>query len=110
MHIANPQTGLHVQSNDERVELITSDDRIPELIETMIAVTGVDNLDIVVVQMTDVSPDYAKWVQLQSEEEDQTNAFYNVDAFGSMSSISDKPPAGPDKKIKCKGDFCPCPK
>jgi hypothetical protein len=47
LHIANP--GLHVRTNDARVEMITSDDRIPELIETCIAVTQNDNLDIVVV-------------------------------------------------------------
>ena len=50
LHIANP--GLQVRTNDARVEMITSDDRIPELIETCIAVSQNDNLDIVVVQMT----------------------------------------------------------
>lgn len=59
----------------------------------MISVTGNDNLDIVVVQMTGVSPDYKDWVTLQSTEQDQTDAYYNVDAFGSMSSIRNKPDA-----------------
>lgn len=100
LHIANP--GLHVRTDDARVEMITSDDRIPELIETCIAVSQNDNLDIVVVQMTDVSPDYGKWVTLQSTEVDQTDAYYNVDPFSEI-----KPKA--DKKVKCKCDFCPCP-
>lgn len=47
LHLAN--TGLHVQQEDQYVEWITSDDRIPELIETAIAVSGNENLDIVVV-------------------------------------------------------------
>lgn len=110
LHVANP--GLHIQQEDSRIEFITSDDRVPELIETMIAVTGNDNLDIVVVQMTNVSPDYGKWVTLQSTEMDQTDAFYNSNAWGSMDSIANKPVAGtgPDKKVKCKDDYCDCPK
>lgn len=50
--------------------MYTSDDRVPELIETAITATGNENLDIVVVAMTDVSPDYKDWVKLQSTEQD----------------------------------------
>lgn len=100
LHIA--QNNLHVRQNDARVEMVTSDDRIPELIETCIAVSQNDNLDIVVVQMTQVSPDYGKWVALQSTEVDQTDAYYNVDPFSEIKPVT-------DKKVKCKCDFCPCP-
>jgi len=85
LHIGNP--GLHVRTEDSRVEMITSDDRIPELIETCIAVSQNDNLDIIVVQMTEVSPDYAKWVSLQSTEVDQTDAYYNVDPFAEIKPV-----------------------
>jgi len=44
--------------------MITSDDRVPELIETAIAVSGNENLDIIVVSMNSASPDYRKWVSL----------------------------------------------
>lgn len=61
-------TGLHVQQNDYRVEMVTTDDRVPELVETAIAVSGNENLDIIVVSMNNASPDYKKWVQLQATE------------------------------------------
>lgn len=70
--------------------MYTSDDRVPELIETAITATGNENLDIVVVAMTDVSPDYKDWVKLQSTEQDQSNAYYNVDAFGGEEAIANK--------------------
>jgi len=88
LHLSN--TGLHVQQNDARVEFITTDDRIPELIETCIGVSGNENLDIIVTGLNSLSPDYKKWVALQATEEDQTNAYYNVDAFGGEKPIADK--------------------
>lgn len=96
LHLTN--TGLHVQQNDARVEMVTSDDRVPELIETAISVSGNENLDIIVVAMNNASPDYQKWVSLQATEQDQTNAYYNVDAFG-----GDKPIA--EKRIAKMGDY-----
>ena len=62
--------GMHVQQEEARVEFVTADDRIPELMETAIAVSGNENLDIVVVQMNQVGPDYSDWVSLQSIEQD----------------------------------------
>lgn len=88
LHLTN--TGLHVQQNDARIAMITSDDRVPELIETAIAVSGNENLDIIVVSMNSASPDYRKWVSLQSTEQDQTNAYYNVGAFGNDQPIAEK--------------------
>lgn len=79
-----------MQQGDYRLEMITSDDRVPELIETAIAVSGNENLDIVVVALNDISPDYKDWVTLQSIEKDQTNAYYNVDAFGGDQPIAEK--------------------
>jgi hypothetical protein len=38
LHLSN--TGLHVRQNDHRLAMYTSDDRVPELIETAISVTG----------------------------------------------------------------------
>lgn len=88
LHIGNP--GLHVFQNDHRLAMYTSDDRVPELIETAISATGNENLDIIVVGMADVSPDYKNWVGLQSTEQDQTNAYYNVDAFNGEEAIANK--------------------
>lgn len=68
LHLTN--TGLQVQQNDARLEMYTTDDRVPELIETAIAVSGNENLDIVVVAMNSISPDYKKWVNLQATEQD----------------------------------------
>ena len=90
--------GMHVQQEEARVEFVTADDRIPELMETAIAVSGNENLDIVVVQMNQVGPDYSDWVSLQSIEQDQTNAFYNKDPFG-----GDKPIA--ERRVARMGDF-----
>jgi len=66
LHLTN--TGLHVQQNDDRVEMFTTDDRVPELIETLISASGNEMLDLIVVSMTDVSPDYKEWVNLQATE------------------------------------------
>jgi len=66
LHLTN--TGLHVQQDDYQLTMYTTDDRVPELIETAVSVTGNDNLDIIVVAMSDVSPDYKDWVKLQSIE------------------------------------------
>lgn len=96
LHLTN--TGLHVQQGDVRLEMITTDDRVPELVETAIAVSGNENLDIIVVSMTDTSPDYKDWIVLQATEKDQTNAYYNVDAFG-----GDKPIA--EKRVARMGDY-----
>lgn len=96
LHLTN--TGLHVQQNDARLEMYTTDDRVPELIETAIAISGNENLDIVVVAMNSISPDYKKWVSLQATEQDQTDAYYNTDAFG-----GDKPIA--EKKVARMGDY-----
>lgn len=83
--------------------MVTTDDRVPELIETAIAVSENENLDIIVVSMESASPDYKKWVQLQATEQDQTDAYYNVGAF------DDK--VFTEKKIPKIGDYCDkCPK
>lgn len=76
------KTGLHIKQNENRIEMYTSDDRVPELIETAISTSDKENLDIIVVSMAAISPDYKDWVSLQSTEQDQTNAYYNVAAFG----------------------------
>jgi hypothetical protein len=70
--------------------MYTSDDRVPELIETAITATGNEKLDIIVVAMENISPDYNDWVALQSTEQDQTNAYYNMDAFGGEEAIANK--------------------
>jgi len=62
LHMSN--TGLHVSRDGARVTMVTSDDRVPELIETAISVSGNDNLDIIAVSMNAVSPDYKKWISL----------------------------------------------
>ena len=61
--------------------MFTTDDRVPELIETAISTSGNEMLDLIVVSMSDASPDYKDWVSLQATEQDQTNAYYNVAAF-----------------------------
>jgi len=53
--------------------------------------------------MNGISPDYSKWVALQSTEQDQTSAYYNVDPYSEIKPIV-------DKKVPCKDDYCPCPK
>lgn len=96
LHIG--QGGMHVKQEGARVEFVTSDDRVPELMETAISTCGNENLDIIVVQMNQVGPDYSDWVTLQSTEQDQTNAYYNQDAFN-----GDKPIA--EKRVARMGDF-----
>ena len=48
--------------------MYTTDDRVPELIETAITATGNEKLDIIVVAMQNISPDYNDWVALQATE------------------------------------------
>jgi hypothetical protein len=49
--------------------MITSDDRVAELIEECVDVTKNENADILIRQLSGVSKEYAKWVGLQTEEE-----------------------------------------
>lgn len=44
--------------------MFTTDDRVPELIETAISASGNELLDLIVVSMTDISPDYKEWISL----------------------------------------------
>jgi hypothetical protein len=44
--------------------MYTTDDRVPELIETAISASGNENLDIIVVSMSGIAPDYKEWVSL----------------------------------------------
>jgi len=83
-----------VTDSVQRVVMITSDDRVAELIEEVVDVTKNENADILVRQMTAASTEYNKWAKLQTEALDDTNAYYKKDAFANSKPVSSETVSG----------------
>lgn len=74
--------------------MVTSDDRVAEMIEVAVSASGDANLDLLVTPIENASPDYIKWAKNQTIEQDQTDAFYNVDPFANSTPIASERVAG----------------
>lgn len=65
--------GNHVQNTNwddiHRLTMVTSDQRVAQLIEEVVDVTGNQNSDIMIRQLSGVSQEYAKWVSWQTQIE-----------------------------------------
>ena len=76
-----------------RLTMVTSDDRVAEVIEevakwTTDPVEEHTPFDLVVVPMATGSKDYINWVKLQTLKKDDSTAFFNQDAGAKMSAIT----------------------
>ena len=61
-------TSLHVSQGQYRIDMVTSDDRVAEMIEVAVANSGQSNLDFLVTPMENAGPDYISWVKNQTIE------------------------------------------
>lgn len=52
-----------------RLVMLTSDDRVADLIEECVDVTKNENSDILIRQLSGIGKEYSKWVGLQTQEE-----------------------------------------
>lgn len=86
--------GTIMRDTVQRVVMITSDDRVAELIEEVVDITHNENSDILVRQMTAASKEYNKWAALQTEALDDSNAYYKKKAFAVGKPVSSETVAG----------------
>ena len=74
-------SALNVANDQVRVDLVTTDDRVAELIEVAVAAAGDDGMPVLVTPVAQASSDYLEWAKEQCVEMDQTDAHYNDDPF-----------------------------
>ena len=72
----------------QRLNLITSDDRVAELIEAIVAQTKNEKADVLVRQMTAASKEYNTWAKKQCEAQSEENAYYKDNAFANNTPVS----------------------
>jgi hypothetical protein len=80
------------------VEVVTADDRVPELIETAIEARQNDVMYVMVTPYQSGSPEYFKWAKNQTIEQDTAGAWYKKDPFENSTPIA-------HEDVKGMGDF-----
>jgi hypothetical protein len=88
--ISDPHTSL--------VEVVTADDRVPELIETAIEKRGTDIMYVMVTPYQSGSAEYFKWTKNQTLEQDTAGAWYKKDPFENSTPIA-------HEEVKGMGDY-----
>ena len=81
-------TSNYMKHAQTRVTWVTNDDRVAELIETVIERTKVEDLNIVVNQMIAASGDYIDWAKQQTIPLPGGNDYFNVDPFANSTAIA----------------------
>jgi len=61
----------HKWEEIHRLQMVTSDERVPELIEECVDITKNEKADIIIRQLSGISHEYSKWVGLQTTEESE---------------------------------------
>jgi len=70
--------------------MVTSDDRVAELIEDVVDMTHNDEADILVRQMSGVSSEYSKWANLQTAELGDQAFTWDKDPFANSKPVSEE--------------------
>ena len=70
------------------IDVITADDRVPELIETAIEVRNNDIMYVFVTGYQSGSTEYFKWAKNQTIEADSEGAWYKKDPFENSTPIA----------------------
>ena len=81
---------MHEIDHEVYLDMVTSDDRVAEMIETAIKVSGDPNLDILVTPLSGVSPDFSEWAKKQTIEADPSDSLYNDDPFKGSTPIAEE--------------------
>ena len=78
---------------NHRISGVTSDLRVAELIDRVASHNvGSDKIpfDLIVVPLTNASPDYIDWVKLQTMKKDPSLAFYNEEPEEEIEGLDNK--------------------
>lgn len=81
---------MHINKEAYLLDVMTSDDRIAEMVETAISVTNNELLNVLVSPYNTASADYVAWAKNQTIEADQSEAYYNVDPFANSTPIANE--------------------
>jgi uncharacterized protein involved in tolerance to divalent cations len=80
--------------NRHKLVMISSDDRIADVIEEVATFMAKFNepipFDLVVTPLATGSKEYIEWVKLQTLKKDDSTAFFNVQAESSMEALTEK--------------------
>lgn len=92
--------GMVEDPNSTLIDVVTSDDRVPELIETAIENRQNDIMYVMVTPYQSGSVEYFKWAKNQTLEADTANAWYKKDPFENSKPIA-------TEDVKSMNDFQP---
>jgi len=71
-----------------RLMMVTTDDRVAELIEECVDVTGDENSDIMIRTLTGISSEFKKWATLQTQPKYDIFSFNDVDPWANSKPVS----------------------
>jgi len=87
--IGNPRSNI-VTEYKHQLFMITSDERVAELIEETVDISKEEQTDILIFQMTAASKEYIAWAVNQTEPVDDSNQYTDVDPFANSTAIGDQ--------------------
>lgn len=79
---------LHVEKDQVRMNMVTTDDRVAEVIELAYDITKNPKLPVLVTTLHAAGGDYIAWVKQQAEANGDDDAFYNADPFDKSKAIA----------------------
>jgi len=79
---------LHVDKGVQRLHMVTTDDRVAEVVEMTYAVTKNPKTPLLVTTLHGASKQYVNWVQKQCEPNDDEGHFSNQDPFDKSKPIA----------------------
>lgn len=79
---------LHVDKDQRRLHMVTTDDRVAEVLELAYSITKDPKLPALVTTIDDAGKEYVAWVRKQAEANDDDGAFYNKDPFDKSKPIA----------------------
>jgi hypothetical protein len=83
-------SGMVIDPHSSLIDVVTSDDRVPELIETAIESRKNDIMYVMVTPYQAGSTEYFKWAKNQTLEADTAGAWYKKDPFANSTPIANE--------------------
>jgi uncharacterized protein involved in tolerance to divalent cations len=80
-------TSTVVQLSQTKVQFITNDDRVAELVEKCVEKSGIEELNVIVTQMIAASGDYIDWAKLQTQPLKGADNYSQDDPFANSTAI-----------------------
>lgn len=73
-----------------KVKIVTSDDRVADIIEKSIEISKNEKLDVLVSQMSAASEEYIEWAKKQTKPTNDGKGYYDRDAFENTTAIAEE--------------------